>query len=332
MADVVLKYENIISYIEDELQIVWSDLKASADPSIKETISSIKNIEVADEQMFIKDEERVLDQKTLYITVKFGQGPINFGSTVAPVYLTCLGTANKVKPAQLLLGVFSSTWTTKNLRQNLIDPDTQESLEVPDALQVWNTPEVVSNFNVLDEDFRNLYRVTGNIIVGPEAVRLGTLSYMYQVTGGEEHWEDVPVLAFADGYRASMDPQPFGNTFGFAESEVNFSTYTFSISTYLLNNNLCRKMLQIRGFRHDHGHGILPANSIEPNDKLKIRLTFAGTPTNYSNIIDSHNNDTQAQAAEKEARNSFFGYFKVVDSQINQKIAELPTITITFTR
>lgn len=350
--DIVLYYEDVVKYIEDEIRIIWTDLSSSKEESIKKIMDSVKNIEISDEQMFIKDENKQLDQKTLYITVKFGQGPINFGSTVAPIYLTCLGTANKVKPAQLLLGVFASTWTTKNLRQGLVNPgNNNESLEITNAAQVWNTPEVISNFNTYRADFRNLFRLSGNIILGPSAVRMGTMTYIYD----EEHYdaedpntfEVVNIMSFHEGYQASLDSQPFGNSYGFAKSEVNFSTDTFTISTYLLNNYTSATALSVMGYRNRTSTGIgamfnsndeqkTPARyddsthyfSVHKNDYVKIKLTFTNGYTNMPNSSTEVTNENDDVSGEQD----FFCHYKIVSAQLQQEIASIPMIALTFTR
>lgn len=324
---VIVNYESIIKSLGEEIQDVWYGLKTLEGDSFKDivdAISNIKSIEISDEQSFVrKREERKTLQSTLYIVVKFGAGGINYGSSVVPVTLLCVGTANKVKPAQYLLGVFSSQWTTKNLSQGL------ES-EIKNALQVWNTPEVITNFNEIDSDFKNLFRLSGNIVVGPSAVRMGTMTYWYG--DGDDDCETVNIMSFQDGYRASLDSQPFGNTHSFVKSEQNFSTYTFSISTYLLNNHLSADMLAIRGFRNRNG-GLI-SSKMSPNDPRKVKLDFENGFTNvpkYDNsdppVLDGMlDNDDPLKG------DYFFSYFKIVDSQIGQEIAGIPTLTITFTR
>ena len=314
-ANVVINYENIINAIGEQIQDVWYALQnlgnTDEEKEIKKQISNIKAIEISDEQSFVrKREEKPLLQGTLYIVVRFGAGAINYGSSVTPISLYCVGTANKVKPSQLILGVFASTWTTKNLSQGLVD-DENQSLEVKDALQVWNTPEIITNFNEIDNDFKNLFRLTGNIVVGPSAVRVGELTYYWG--DGPNDFEKINVMSFQDGYRASLDSQPFGNTNGFAVSEVNFSTYTFTISTYLLNNHLTADILAIRGFRNA-GSGLI-SSDLDPNEKVKIKIDFTNGFTNIYSGSDS-----------------FYAYFKIVSSQIGQELAGIPTLVIAFTR
>ena len=336
MANVVLDYETVMAAVSYQLHKVWSDLIALENPEITEVLSPIKSIEVSDEQHFVEVEgNKKLRAGTVYVVVKFGSGPINYGSTVAPVSLTCIGTANKVKPVQMLLGVFASTWTTTNLK-------TSADEELDDMIQVWSTPEVISNFNIFENNFRNLYKLGGNILFGISAVRVGTLTYYWnEQEGGQtvEKSEEISIMSFQDGYRASMDSQPFGNTGGFAKSEVNFSTYTFTVSTYLLNNKqLSADVLAIRGYRNRNvvyselapeiPVGVSGMTSYkEPNDPFKVQLHFTNGFTNVPNEAD-----TLFASTDPTKDSEFYSTFKVVDSGISQEIAGIPMVTISFTR
>lgn len=326
MPDVVINYANIIRAVGEEFQNVWYALKDSDDEGIVSQITNIKKIEVSDEQSFNKKKgESKIEKGTVYIVVRFGSGSINYGSSVTPISLYVMGTANKVKPTQLLLSVFASVWTTKNLCQGLYDVD-DNSLEAllggDKMLQVWNTPEIITNFNEIDADFKNLFRLTGNIVAGASAVRVGVLTYYYG--SGANDYETINVMSFGDGYRMSLNSQPFGNTHGFAKSEGNFSTYTFSVSTYLLDNHLTADLLAIRGFRNRNGGAISSVKA--PNDDFKIKLDFTN---GFNNMPNGGTNPTPSDSVWND---QFFNKFKVVDSQIGQEIAGIPTIVITFAR
>ena len=333
MAENVVNYKQIIAAIGFQVQKIWTDLSASSDPEIASQMEFVKQIEISDEQMFVKKrDDKKLRAGTLYIIVKFGKGSTNFGSSAAPVSLTCLGVANKVRPAQLILGSFASTWTTKNLNQGLTDTN-GDSIEVSDVVQVWNTPEIISNFNVFEEEFRNLYSLSGVLVIGPSAVRMGEMVYHYVDSNGDPKEETINIMAFQDGYRASPDTQPFGNTKGFSKSEVDFSTYTFSITTYLLNDlHFVADVLAIRGFRNRNWNST--TNSFDgltsyhtPNKRMIIELKFTNGFTNYArNGIDSH-----FPSGDDAANDPFFSSYIVVDSAITQEIAGIPMLNVTFT-
>lgn len=316
MAEVIINYKTIIECIASQIKSVWETL--SVDTAYKEQMSFIKNIEVSDEQNFLRKQNTIQEQGTLYIVVKFGAGSINFGSSVCPVSLMCMGTANRIKPTQLLMSVFASFWTTKNLQNgNTVNSE---------MLQVWNTPEVLANFTEVNLEFRNLLRVTGNIVVGPAAIRMGEMTYYYDDNGTEKS-ETISIMSFQDGYQASMDTQPFGNTDGFVKSEVNFSTYSFSISTYLLTGRFSNDMLSIRGFRHRPNNTYDSTTSkFDPNQWAIIKLEFTNGYTNMPGT-----SETEDATNDPVKGKDFFCYFKIVNSRIGQELAGLPTLTVSFT-
>ena len=336
MTDVIIDYEQIISRIGFEIQNVWEKLVEDKNTLME----SIKSIEISDEQYFRKQEaNRNLKRGTVYLVVRFSSGAINYGASVVPISIYGLGVANQVKPVQFLLSVFASEWTTKNLAQGLEDVG-GNSLELSDAIQVWNTPEVISNFNIVDEDFRNLYRVSGRIVKGQDAVRLGTLTYYFKNDKGLDDSETVDILAFQDGYGTSFDSQPFGNTKGFTQTEVNFSSYTFTVTTYLLNNHLSAAALAIRGFRNrtTTGIGAIFKNendtikqkdkyfNMHKNEPVKIKIQFNN---GYTNMADNSEQETEG---DDVLGSDFFEYYKITNSQIGQQLGDIPTLSITFTR
>lgn len=326
--DPVLRYQEIINYIGNQIQHVWQSLSTDGSDEIKQLMSTIKSIDVSDEQYFRKQEnDRKLRRGTVYLVVRFSSGSINFASSVTPISIYSLGVANQVKPVQVLLGTFASYWTTKQLGEGLDGAS-------DNMLQAWNTPEVISNFNVVDDDFRSLYRVTGNIVIGPNAVRLGTLTYYWGT--GEGQYETVPIMAFHDNYHASLDSQPFGNTNGFVQSEANFATYTFSISTYLLDNHLTKDILAIRGFRYRPDNVYSNDTSVfDMNNPMKFKLDFTN---GYNNMPGYDGPDTPESTSRTDSvvdpvkGDDFYAYYKLVDSAIGQEIAGIPTLTLSLTR
>ena len=56
---VIIDYAKIVKYIGDEIQYVWQELASNASEDISALISSIKSIEVSDEQYFRKQEKKL---------------------------------------------------------------------------------------------------------------------------------------------------------------------------------------------------------------------------------------------------------------------------------
>ena len=318
MPNVVLNYQELIDSISIELKYIWKELIESPDKEIVNLISNIKGIIVSDEQFFRKQEaNRALRRGTVYLVVRFSAGAINYDSSVVPISIYGLGIANQVKPVQVLLGTFASHWTTKNLCDGLTANinGVPTSLKDSKKVQVWNTPEVISNFNVVDDDFRNLYRITGNVIIGPNAVRLGTLTYYYQKTVDGNTVEVPETISFMEAdtdLRSSPDPQPFGDTYGFAKTEVQFSTDTLTISTYLLNTQLIADAFSAKGFVQTQSGGDYKSSTKGQNDWFKIILTYTN---GFSN----------------SGSNDFFKKWKLVSFSIKQPLADIAMAVLVFT-
>lgn len=357
MLSVVVDYIQIVNAIAKQFQIVYSELMANyqvaaqieeanrtekqqQDFLVGEQLKNIGFLEISDEQSFTKKENKSI--KTCYIVVKFGVGTSNFASSVSPVSVLCVGTPNRVKPAQILLSAFAARWTTLNMLQDEVDSEGQ-SIEISDALQVWNTPEVVTNFNETNSEFRNLFRLNGTLVIGQQAVRLGTLTYVYDIglfdpyrqyiaNGGnpdtypyDKGFEKMNIMSFEDNFGNSLDPQPFGHTHGFTKSEVNFSTYTFSFSTYLLSGHLSSDITAMKGFRkRDGGTGV--ASTIKPNHTFTLILEFTNGYNNYPNYGET------SDITDEIMGDYDLSKFKLVNSKVSQELGNLASMVLSFSR
>lgn len=247
------------------------------------------------EQAFLKSEEK-LDPNGVYVAVRFNRASVNFGSSLCNVSLSILGTANKVKPTQLFFSAFASKYSLQTLNGQR---NTQ---------QIWVTPSVQSNFNEFAAEFRNLFEVSGTLIIGNNTVGIigGYITYHY----GQNDSEDIPFLTFQDNFRNNLSPQPYGNTEGFSVSETNFSTYTFTISTYLLDSQLVADCMKAKGFILN-GSG--RTSTKEPNSDFVFTFTFSNGYTN--NRTDK----------------ALFKTFKLIDCTMSHSLGEIPTFTASFT-
>ena len=285
---------------------VYNQFYAVISPLVKNL-----NFYVDLEQAFLKSQEKA-DPNGVYVAVRFSKAPVNFGASICNVYLTVLGSANKVKPTQLFFSAFASKYTYKEIQQNI--------------QQIWVTPSVQQNFNEIDTTFRNLFDVSGTLIIGNNTVNVlgGKITYVFGT--GETDYEEIPFMAFQDNFRNNLSPQPYGNTHGFAKSETNFSSYTFTISTYLLNTQLVADCMHIKGFA-------LPAtpptgaktSSKRPNDDFKLYIEF-------SNGYSNRNTYSYTDGTRTVTDSTFFKLFKLVDCGMTNNYGEIPMFTVSFTR
>lgn len=285
----------------------FNNFYAQISPIIKDL-----NFHVCLERDFIKQANKI-DPNSVYVAVRFGKAAINFGSSICNVYLSILGTSDKIRPTMFFFSAFASRFTTKTIKS------------VNNTSQIWVTPNVQQNFSEVDTSFRPLFDVTGTLIIGNNTVNVigGIITYDYG-TGQE----DIPFMAFQDNYRNNLSPQPYGNTFGFAQSETNFSSYTFSISTYLLDTQLVADCMHAKGFELASATPLAgqKKSTKMPNDDFKLYITFSNGYSNRNayRYIDIHGNDA--------TETTFFKIFKLVDCGMSSNYGEIPMFTVSFSR
>ena len=308
-----LNYDRIINGIKTEFAELFTSLEIDSvtDPLSASIFEKIKGLDISveDEEMFIKHKD--LKPNSIHIVVKFGAASVNVLSSVCNISLIVWGSHNKLKPVQELLSAFVSKNNLKFLKYTVDDQIVYDNK----ITQVWTTPTINSNFTEAGDAFRSLFNVNGTIVVGQELIRLGTLTYTWE--GGSEQ---IPFISFADSFGNALSPQPFGNTFGFTQSETNFSTYTFTIATYNLDCQLNRDIMAIKGFRYK-GIDVSKASKKSQNEPFDIVLDF---DNGYSNDFLPDPNDPITQS-------DFSRTFKLKDASTKQDIGQIPTVTMSFT-
>lgn len=303
MGNVQINYKDIIANICEQFSDFVSFLSSTTDPFYADVYDLVKGfqIEVSDEQNFVK--YNAIDNNKVYIVVKFGSASVNFGSSVCNLNLVIFGTENRVKPTQMFLSAFCSKYNLTTLKNN------------EEITQIWASPTVTSTFTPTGNAFRNLFNMPGTLVIGQSVTKIGEIlySWSYGTTSGTE---TVDVLAFSEGYQASMSPQPFGNTHGFTKSEANFSTATFNVSTYLLDNHLVADCMHARGLQKISNAAI--SSDKGPNDYFEFKINFTNGYANFD-PLETNNSD------------KFFQKYKLVSYTITTRIGEIPTFSATFT-
>ena len=306
-----ISYPKIIDHISNQINILAREIKNGTDEYSTELASYVNGLTffVSDEQAFVKLKD--VKDNGVYIVVKFGSASTNFGNSICPVNLIVFGTKNKIKPAQMFFSAFCSRWSLQPLSGS----------EEEQSKQLWVTPQVSSNFNEVNEGFRSLFNVSGTLVIAQSMVKIGSLYYKWGPN--EADVEKIDFLAFQDNFSNALAPQPFGNTFGYAKSETNFSTYSFSISTYLLDTHLTADAMAIKGFRN-RNNGLIGSVK-EPNDIWEIYIEFSNGFTNKKVSFDDYSSD-------EIRRSDFFQKFKCASVSFGEKIGDIDTLNIAFSR
>jgi hypothetical protein len=303
-----VNYQEIIDTIQAELDTLLAEINSGTDEysvMLQELIGGMQ-VYVNDEQDFVKPTE--MSDNSLFVNVHFLESSVNFGGSVVNINLKVLGTANKIKPAQAIMAAFATRWSTQNFGTN-------------GYTQIWVIPRVESNFFEAEADFRTLFSVSGSIIISQEVIKLESLVYKYGSGANDE--ETIYFLAWNDSFSNSLSPQPFGNTCGYAVSESNFSTYAFTINTYMLDSRLVEDCFNIQGFRKLVS-GQRVASSLNGNSTLTLYLTFANGFTNRPAT-----NETES-SSDPVLGKDMMSKFKITTIQRGQKLGDIPTITIGF--
>ena len=296
-----VELQDIVEIIQSQFDTVLATLKASSDEDVKKEVSKVTAVVVSNTQTFKSLEDEVIrrNKGTVWVVVSFGSGTSNYGARAFPTTLSIFGFPNSILPTQYILTSFVSTYTTKMLGDD------------NSSVQVWNTPSVFSNFSEVGDHFRSIFSVSGVVVLGTNTVKLGSLTYYYDDSDPTKY-ETIDFMQFNTEYRASPSPQPFGNTEGFTKTSINFSSDTFTISTYLLNTQLIADAMNVKGLSQSLTGDNVKTSTKQPNDWFKIIFTFTNGFTN---------------ATSEE----IFQNWKLVSFSIDQPLGDITKTTLTFT-
>lgn len=171
--DIISVYEKVEKIIENGIIEVINE---------KSPIYDEYNIVVSNEQQFIKMKEK--NQKSIYIVIQYGKAAVNYGQIIMPVTLAILGEQNRLKIAQRLMYDFT---TSKNMTYN-IDKT---------IFQVYESPTVSSNFQLMFEGFRSILQVSGSVLISDNANFYGLVYHHNDITDLEKtEWEMNDEISF----------------------------------------------------------------------------------------------------------------------------------------
>lgn len=179
-----------------------------------------------DEQAFLRAEALSSDI-SLYVVVQYGQASTSLGSCVLSVTFTALGLPDELSTARDFLAKFATEYNLKSIDGMILNV---------------NTPSISANFTEGGSGYRSLVSMMGLLITSEGSASFGSVTY-FDDDGTEL---DVPILNFQDQTQNSLAPQVYGNTYGRTKSYAISQTYTFTITTYSLNNALIKKVNKIK--------------------------------------------------------------------------------------
>ena len=248
---------------------------------------------LTNEKMFAKNKEGKYKTNTIYIVVKFLPAQINYGQNIIPVTITAVAEQNKFDVCQRLLMEYAQAF---NLRPSQYF-NKEKKLYYN---QSYDAPSVMSNFNEVYSGYRTLLTLTGEFLISSNA----TMEELYYYPNGPQDENPILIetLAYSESYDASLDTQPYTNKQNFTDSIVKFGSNSFNITIYLMNDELCNKILRI-----------------------KYRLEHVDTPFYFG--VKYNNQDKIV--GETNAKPFIYKY-KLVNASNSRNIGEMPVISLTF--
>ena len=297
-------------YVEATLGMITSEIELILNSD--EIYDSYKgHVVICDEQIFAQQKQ--LTPKTIYLVVKFGNASFDFGQALLPITINAVSEQNALDICQRILFELATRYTQE-------EPLNIEDFEVSDyAKQIWNTPNVINNFNEVNIGFRSLMYMTGTLLIGHDSSPIVELIYNKGQT--DEVLLHKYMITFTDSFDIYPDTQAFFVTNGIGRTAAKTAAYAFSITLFKVTNPFMNKIRTIkRGDLDGAPNGISTKFSISMRDKDE----FERNETTGDIIIDP--------VTELPIKHYFTVEYTLINMTIQQNKGDLPTVSLTFSR
>jgi len=168
--------------------------------------------------------------------------------------------------------------------------------------QYYQTPNVMSNFNEIGNAYRSLVILNGTLQIS-ENQNPAKVYWVHTETIDDVETQvesQLDIIAFNPNFSVQLDSQSFYSISDFTTSQARVGTFTISFSLFMVDNEFLNKILYI----------MTKNTTNEPN----------GVNTTFKFNIKWKNNITTGSID-----------MKLVDVGIDQKLGEMPIITLVFT-
>lgn len=290
--------EYTLKMIKDEIDHILND--PLIDPVLYEPYKN--SVEICDEQIFAKKKD--ISPNHIYIVVKFGTASFDFGQALMPVTINAVSEQNKLEVCQKLLFDLATEYTQKAPIEGSDFPESDY------VKQIWNTPNVINNFNEINIGFRSLFYMTGVVLIGHDSSPITDL--IYNKGQSDEFELHKYMITFSDSFDVYPDTQAFYSTNGIGKTASKTASYAFSVTLFKVNKpflSLCRAIK--RGDLTGAPNGISSKFSISMLDKDEITVN---------------------PSTGEETKNYFTADYCLVNMTIQQNKGDLPTVALTFAR
>lgn len=298
-------------YIDLTLDMIKKEIdyiltSSDVDPHFYEKYAN--SVEICDEQIFAK--KKNLTPNRIYIVVKFGTASFDFGQALLPITLNAVSEQNSVDVCQKLLFDLATNFT----QQPPIDGTEFASTDY--VKQLWNTPNVINNFNEVNIGFRSLMYMTGTLLVGHNSSPIVELIYNKDATDGSMVELHKYMITFSDSFDVYPDTQAFYTTHGIGKTAAKTASYAFSITLFKVSNPFMNKCRAIKRGNVDPNEG-----GFEEGISSKFSIS----------MLDKDDIEVDPATGD-ETKHYFTKEYTLINMTIQQNKGDLPTVALTFAR
>ena len=298
-------------YVELTLSMIETEINAILNGEDATIYAAYKDhVIICDEQIFAQ--QRQLTPKTIYIVVKFGNASFDFGQSLLPITINAVSEQNAVDICQKLLFDLATTYTQQG-PGNLTEWETNDLTDY--VKQLWNTPNVINNFNEINIGFRSLMYMTGTVLIGHNSSPIVELVYNKGLS--DQFILSDYMITFSDSYDMYPDTQAFYSTNGIGRTAAKTASYAFSVTLFKVKSDFMSKCRDIK-------RGYMESDTLAPN----------GISTRFSiSMRDKDDYEKDPQTGEPTTTKYYFtAQYSLVNMTVQQNKGDLPTVSLTFAR
>lgn len=237
--------------------------------------------EISNEQFWVSEDDR--EANTIYIIIRFSPADIDYGQLIMPFTIQAISEENGLSAAQRLLLEYAQYFNltikkddinNKIIYQSYTTPTVSSNYEIVydgfrsifmmsgsillskninrTTLKYYNGDYAKFDLEQSPENLEQRIKGSGNFdeLVDVDIFTVKNDSSVYVWNNNTNKYEksdgeDLDILTFTDQYNASPDTQPYFEKKNFTCSIVKYGTYSFTISSFLIDDVLTNKVLNI---------------------------------------------------------------------------------------
>lgn len=268
----LVNFKYVMSIIEDQFeQVMQTD----------ENYYKNYKFEISNEQFWVPEDDR--EANKIYIIIRFSPADIDYGQLIMPFTIQAISEENGLSAAQRLLLEYAQYFNltikkddinNKIIYQSYTTPSVSSNYEIVydgfrsifmmsgsillskninrTTLKYYNGDYAKFDLEQKPINLGQRIKGSGNFdeLVDVDIFTVKNDSSIYVWNNNTNKYEksdgeDLDILTFTDQYNASPDTQPYFEKKNFTCSIVKYGTYSFTISSFLIDDVLTNKVLNI---------------------------------------------------------------------------------------